>query len=205
MPSETSRVAFIDESYSPTRAATRAYVMSAVIVVGELTRLRKEIRELVAPKQAFHATEQARDGDLGAIHEMLTWISGFKSASVIRHDFRSPELARRECLTKLLTSVSEMDVSMVALDSRRRPFGRDPAAADRRDAEVVRNLIRQGTLPRHFTSHHYSDRAEPLLWTADALAWVVHRSIAAQETAWLEYAVCKVRFDIQDPAKNLRK
>ena len=205
MPSEPSRFAFVDESYSPKGALTRAYVMSAVIVVGELTRLRKEIRQLVAPRETFHATEHARDGDLAAIHDMLTWISEFDSISVIRHSFQSPEEARRECLTNLLISLNDLNVSKVALDTRRRPFGRDPSAADRRDAEVVRSLIRRGSLPRHFKSHHYSDAAEPLLWTADALAWVVHRATATNETAWLDNRVCKVRFDLFDPGTDSHK
>jgi hypothetical protein len=199
VPSEPSRFAFVDESYSPKGALTRAYVMSAVIVVGELTRLRKGIRQLIAPRETFHATEHARDGDLAAIHDMLTWISEFESISVIRHSFQSPEEARRECLTKLLIGLNELNVSRVALDSRRRPFGRDPAAADRRDAQVVRSLISRGSLPRHFRSDHYSDRAEPLLWAADALAWVMHRAVATNETAWLDYRACDVRIDLFHP------
>ena len=199
MPSEPSRFAFVDESYSPKSAVTRAYVMSAVILVGDLTRLRKGIRQLVAPKGTFHATEHARDGDLAAIHDMLTWISEFESISVIRHSFPSPEEARSECLTKLLLSINELNTSNVALDSRRRPFGRDPAAADRRDAEIVRSLISRGSLPRYFKSHHYSDKAEPLLWAADALAWVVHRAVATDETAWLDYRACDVRIDLFGP------
>lgn len=205
MPSEPSRFAFIDESYSPEGAVTRAYVMSAVILVGDLTRLRKEIRQLVAPKGAFHATEHARDGDLAPVHDMLTWISEFESITVIRHSFQSLEGARRECLTKLLLDINELNVSNVALDSRRRPFGRDPAAADRRDAEIVRSLISCGFLPRHFKSHHYSDKAEPLLWAADALAWVMHRAVATNETAWLDYRACDVRTVLFGPGTDSHK
>jgi hypothetical protein len=180
------RHAFIDESYSPRDQPSPAYVMSAVIVVGDPVVLRRELRALIAPATSFHATELARDGDVDLLIEVLDWIvaKGYVSLVVAQMPYAYTEEAREACLRQLVRELCARGVSQAVLDSRRHPFGSDPGAADRADAKVIADLTRAGQIPRGFTARHFSDSAEPLLWLADAVAWIARRHLTAADARW---------------------
>ncbi len=183
---DTQRHAFIDESYSPPSQASPAYVMSAVIVHGDAVQLRREMRRLIAPADSFHTTELAHAGDLGLLHTVLDWIVAQQSVSLVvaRMPYKVAEEARASCLGRLAVEVAKHHVTHVVIDSRRHPFGKDPGALDRRDARTLSALVSSGQLPRGFQARHYTDSGEPLLWLADAVAWIARRHVTGADTQW---------------------
>ena len=144
------------------------------------------MRKLIAPATSFHATELARSGDLTVLHAVLDWIVAQESVSLVvsRMPYKHAEEARAACLGRLAMEVAKQQVTQVVIDSRRHPFGKDPASLDRKDAQTLSALVSCGKLPRGFQAKHYTDSGEPLLWLADAVAWIARRHLTGADSSW---------------------
>jgi hypothetical protein len=97
------------------------------------------------------------------------------------------EVARQRCLRELLVDLSNRKVARAVLDSRIQPGPNDPRMLNKQDERRARELRSAGTISRHLTLNHVTDRSEPLLWLPDGVAWAVRRAMVADD---------EVHFDI---------
>jgi hypothetical protein len=82
----------------------------------------------------------------------------------------------------------------MVLDSRYQPGAGDPRKHDKADERTARQLRQVGRVDRSTTITHATDKAEPLLWLPDGVAWAVRRSLSADDHA---------HFDIIRPVTTL--
>lgn len=191
-PSRRPPVAFLDESYDYTRDGSREplYVLAAVLIDGdEVDAARRRAQALVSPAVGYHTTELARAGKIDKVHAMLNHVRNDAGWSVVA--IQSPysghaELARQRCLRQLLVDLSGRKVARAILDSRIQPRASDPRMLDKQDERTARELRSAGSISRHLSINHATDRVEPLLWLPDGVAWAVRRAMVADDDVHFE-------------------
>lgn len=191
-PRRRAPVAFLDESYDYTRDGSREplYVLAAVLIDGdEVNAARGRAQALVAPARGYHTTELARAGQINKVHAMLNHVRDDAGWSVVA--IQSPysghaDVARQRCLRQLLVDLSNRKVGRAVLDSRIQPGAGDPRMLDKQDERTARQLRSAGSISRHLSLGHATDRTEPLLWLPDGVAWAVRRAMVAEDDVHFE-------------------
>lgn len=153
-------VLFIDESKD------KRYLF-AVSVVNEsdLGRLRKQLKGLVKPGQRSLHFSGEKDSRRKKILSELVHL-GIRAK--ILHSDESIELeARRHCIEQVVEFASSIDASLII-------FERDDSLFAFDEKFLKRHLKEQELLGVIGFSHAYKHE-DPLLWTADAIAWCQNR------------------------------
>jgi hypothetical protein len=156
----TALHAYADESERPAR-----YLMSCLVVApAEVPRLREATRRLLLPGQRrlhFHSESDHRQRRLAS---ELVHFEADVTVFICRstHGRRGRE-ARASCLTAIVDHLQETgsDV-MLTLESRHEQ--------DREDHPVIWSARRRHPLLDY---QHVRGGEEPMLWLADAFAWLV--------------------------------
>ncbi len=174
LPSELSRtrVAFADESQSNRALDPDTYVLAAVVCEAALVEeVRMSTARLRADRQRKVHWRDESDRRRRVIADAV-------GAAPIGHlvvvrEGRSgerPERQRRQCMTRLLYELDQLDVATITFESR-------GSADDRKDRVMLDALRSRRTVSASLRMDHLPGPAEPLLWAADVLcgAVVQHR------------------------------
>lgn len=155
--------AFIDESYR-----SGQYLVCAVVVdSSDVQVARKAMRAMLKGSQSrvHMAKENAQNKD--ALLDGVAQMRVIAHVVTIRIAGKSQRSARDACLNALTSELDELGVTRMVIES---------CDQDKRDNQVIGDkLARRGSLDR-ITVIHLRAREDPLLWTADIIAWAYGRS-----------------------------
>lgn len=149
-------ILFVDESKA------KGYTMVATVVVaGDLTALRRDVRALVFPGQRrIHFTKEGTERKKAVLSRFIEL--GIQS-QVFHCATKDQVVGREMCIAAIVKHAVERSCRKVVIE-------RDESIerADRRTVfREVRRHHRDDSLLYEFTAPHQ----EPLLWVADAIAW----------------------------------
>jgi len=182
--SETDLVAFLDESKKPVRdpAARGAvqgqyhYVIaSAVVLSGDLQRLRDELSRLAPPPGVpLHYGDikgaEGRQRCAEAVAGVDSW-DGFvyETAAPVSERGAAEHFVRSKLLQAALVGLThEQGVVAVTLESRAKPSS-GFHQLDAKDHQVLQKLVSRNEVPARLRLAH-GTKLEPLLWIPDTLA-----------------------------------
>lgn len=156
----TSLNAYVDESARPGR-----YVMSCLVVApAAVGRLREETRQLLLPGQRrlhFHSESTHRQRQLAS--DLLHFEADVSVFICRSAHGRRTSGARAACLTAIVDHLqSAASDVMLTIESRHEQ--------DRDDHPVIWSARRRRPLLDY---EHVGGGDEPMLWLADAFAWLV--------------------------------
>lgn len=146
---------FIDESIRI------KYTMAAVVVpINFVTAYRRELSRLrIKGSRSFHIAKERHNHQSRAV-SVLAEID-YCELIVSSSENRVKKLARQECLTTLLESLSQGDYALVF----------DQTTQEKSDHATIFQMKYTGELRLEFV--HLSRYLDPGLWGADILAWSV--------------------------------
>lgn len=183
-------VAFVDESY---RAHTFAgeqpfYLLSAVTFdPDQLDHVREVLTDIVGGL-FWHTTEAFKVGRTGDIADMVGYVAkqvGWSVVTVEATVTRDGGLdeARQTCLAALAREVTRGTgpdaVRLLVADKVR------DEQVNATDQRTMRALRAAGDIDANVALYHGRMGAEPLLWTADVVAWAARRALAVDDGRWL--------------------
>lgn len=153
-------LAFVDESERPAR-----YLMSCLVVAPpDVPRLREATRELLLPGQRrlhFHSESGPRQRQLAS--DLLRFEADVSVFICRSAHGRGSQEARAACLTAIVDHLQATGSSVqLTLESRHEQ--------DQDDHPVIWSARRRRPLLDY---EHVSGTEEPMLWLADAFAWLV--------------------------------
>lgn len=153
--------AFVDES------VRRDYLLCAAVVpVGDLTVVRKRLRELCKPGQRrihmFDESDSRRREILSALTQMELQTHVFEAPTARR----STRHTRDECLRALVPGLLELGVDRLVIES---------CDQDRRDRHVIFEALSKLSATEQLTYLHSAPASEALLWVADCVLWAYGR------------------------------
>ncbi|MDR3067934.1 MAG: hypothetical protein LBU50_00300, partial [Cellulomonas sp.] len=184
-------VAFLDESYrAPGFSDERPfYAISAVTFArDQMDQVREVLTDIVGGLY-WHTTEAFQLGRTSDITSMARYIADQVHWSVVTVEATvtsrgGMDEARQTCLAALAREVTRGSgpgaVRLLVAEATNDPLTN---AADRRTIETLRA---GGDVDRYVTLYHGSPGMEPLLWTADAVAWAARRALALDDTRWID-------------------
>ena len=183
-------VAFVDESY---RAHTFAgeqpfYLLSAVTFDrDQLDQVREVLTDIVGGL-FWHTTEAFKVGRTGDIADMVGYVAeqvGWSVVTVEATVTRDGGLdeARQTCLAALSREVTRGSgpdaVRLLVADKVR------DEQTNQHDQRTMHRLRAAGDVDPNVALYHGRMGAEPLLWTADVVAWAARRALAVDDGRWL--------------------
>ncbi len=183
-------VAFVDESY---RAHTFAgeqpfYLLSAVTFdPDQLDQVREVLTDIVGGL-FWHTTEAFKVGRTGDIADMVGYVAeqvGWSVVTVEATVTRDGGLdeARQTCLAALAREVTRGTgpdaVRLLVADKVR------DEQVNQHDQRTMHALRAAGDVDPNVTLYHGRMGAEPLLWTADVIAWAARRALAVDDGRWI--------------------
>lgn len=151
---EAVSILFVDESKSK-----RYTMVAAVVVPGDQTALRRDVRALVLPGQRrLHFTNES---DSRRRHILATLERLGVQAYVVHSDLRHEAAGREACLRNL--------VAFAERDGHERIVLERDESIERADKRILYDAVHQLRAAVSYT--HETAHQEPLLWVADAIAW----------------------------------
>jgi hypothetical protein len=148
---------FVDES------ERREYLVCAVVVRGDVGRLRTSVRRLCRPGQRrVHFSKESdprRRSVLSALVELGVQARVYTSPSSVKE-------SREMCLSALIADIAPGGAERLVIESRR--------TMDHLDDAVIKAALRRSGTGR-LTFQHATAHQEPLLWLPDAIGWAVGR------------------------------
>lgn len=147
---------FVDESKA------KGYTMvAAVVVPGDQTALRQQVRALVLPGQRrLHFTNES-DSRRRLILSTLEDLG--VRAYVVHSDLKHEASGREACLQEL--------VALAAQDGHKRIVLERDVSIEHADKKSLYAAVHEHGLRDTLTYAHEAAHQEPLLWIADAIAW----------------------------------
>ena len=147
---------FVDESKS------RIYTMvAAVVVPGDQTALRRDVRTLVLPGQRrLHFTNES---DSRRRHILATLERLGVRAHVVQSDHKREAAGREACHRDL--------VALAARDGHERIVFERDESIEHADRRILYDAVRRLGAGDAISYAHETAHQEPLLWIADAIAW----------------------------------
>lgn len=149
-------ILFVDES------KTKGYTMVAALVVpGDVTSLRRDVRSLVLPGQRrIHFTKEQPERK----RLILSRLTSFGAQAQVFHcATKNQALGRDACLTGIVAHAAQHSHTKIVIE-------RDESIEKTDHRILFREVKRHGlggTLSYALEAPHQ----EPLLWVADAIAW----------------------------------
>ncbi len=150
--------AFVDES----RRNKDYLVAAALIVPGDLRRLRTSMRGLLLPGQKelhFKKETPSRRREIASrLAEERIAVRVYLASCAL-----GEEAARRVCVVHLVEDALAAGASRMVLDSRE--------VRDEDDRVAIRAVLGKRERETGFAYEHFDSTQEPLLWIADAVVW----------------------------------
>ena len=183
-------VAFVDESYrAKVFDGERAfYLLSAVTFATEqLDQVREVLTDIVGGL-FWHTTEAFKIGRAGDIADMVGYVAEQVDWSVVTVEATitragGMDEARQVCLAALTREVARgtgpCAVRLLVADKVRDEH------VNRVDQRTVAHLRSAGDIDANVTLYHGHMGTEPVLWTADVIAWAARRVVAIDDGRWI--------------------
>lgn len=149
-------ILFVDESKA------KGYTMVAALVVpGDATSLRRDVRSLVLPGQRrIHFTKEQPERK----RLILSRLTAFGAQAQVFHCAAKSQLLGREaCLTGIVAHAAEHAHTKIVIE-------RDESI-EKADRQILFREVRRHGLGDILSYAHEVPHQEPLLWVADAIAW----------------------------------
>jgi hypothetical protein len=184
-------VAYLDESYRdrPMRDQRPFYAMAATIFeTAQLDDVRDQLTE-IALGRFWHTTEAFQAGRRYDIEEMARYVAQHTTWNVVAVEATITERggmaeARQTCLAAIAREVTRGEapdaVRLLVADNNIDP------ALNRADQRTLKLLRVAGDVNPNTTLYHGRMGEEPMLWTADLVAWSVRRNLAVDDTRWVQ-------------------
>lgn len=183
-------VAFLDESYreNPFPGERPFYAMSAVTFAKEQLDHVREVLTDIAGGRYWHTTEAFKLGRTHDITEMGQYLAERVEWSIVTVETTItargglPE-ARQTCLAaaaREVTRGSGPDAVRLLVADRNRDD-----ALNRDDRRTVAALRSTGDIDENVALYHGRMGTEPMLWTADVVAWSAYRTLAVDDGRWI--------------------
>lgn len=184
-------VAYLDESYRarPMRDDRPFYAMAATIYeTGQLDDVRDQLTE-IALGRFWHTTEAFQAGRRHDIEEMARYVAENTTWNVVAVEATITERggmdeARQTCLAAIAREVTRGEtpgaVRLLVADNNIDP------ALNRADQRTLKLLRGAGDIDPNTALYHGRMGEEPMLWTADLVAWSVRRNLAVDDGRWVE-------------------
>lgn len=185
-------VTFVDESLrlpvdSP---QTRPFYLMAGVTFdhrtleGTRARLVERVDDLMGVR-FWHSTEAHQVNRDDAIASLAAYVADASTWGIVTVETKiepndpGGQLARQACLATLarhVTAGGRPEASHLIVADRSAY-----AAVNDLDQALMRRMRSRGTIPRDVALYHGRMSAEPLLWTADVVAWSVRRTLTHDE------------------------
>ncbi|MCL2422541.1 MAG: hypothetical protein FWD11_01385 [Micrococcales bacterium] len=186
----TGAIAFVDETYRDNTLAEQPfYAMSAVTFSkNQLDPARRTLTN-IAGERFWHTTDALQAGRGEDIAEMAQWIADQAQWNVVTTEtivtnHGGLDEARQTCLAALVREVTRgtgpQAVRLIVADASREPH------TNRSDRMTIARLRTAKDIPQTVRFYHGRMGEEPVLWTADLVAWASRRAIALDDTRWLD-------------------
>lgn len=149
-------ILFVDESKA------KGYTMVAALVVpGDVTSLRRDVRSLVLPGQRrIHFTKEQPERK----RLILSRLTAFGAQAQVFHcATKSQILGREACLTGIVAHAAEHAHTKIVIE-------RDESI-EKADRQILFREVRRHGLGDILSYALEVPHQEPLLWVADAIAW----------------------------------
>lgn len=149
-------ILFVDES------KVKGYTMvAAVVVPGDVARLRRDVRSLVLPGQRrIHFTKERPERK----RLILSRLTSFGAQAHVFHCVAKSQVRGREaCLTGIVAHAAQHAHTKIVIE-------RDESV-ERSDRQILFREVRRQGLGDALSYALEAPHNEPLLWVADAIAW----------------------------------
>jgi hypothetical protein len=183
-------VAFVDESYKARAFAGERpfYAMSAVTFEAAVMDEVREVLTEIAQGRYWHTTEAFRQGRQDDIADMCGYIADRVDWNVVAVEATigpaGLPAARQTCLAALTREVTRGDgpgaVRLVVADKNK------DQALNLADQQTMSALRTAGLVDPNVRLYHGRMGAEPLLWSADVVAWSTYRVLAVDDDRWIK-------------------
>lgn len=183
-------VAFVDESYKARAFPGERpfYAMSAVTFDAAAMDEVREVLTEIAQGRYWHTTEAFRQGRQEDIADMCRYIADQVDWNVVAVEATISSdgmaAARQTCLAAIAKEVTRGDgpgaVRLVVADKNK-----DPALSVA-DQQTFSALRAAGWIDPNVRLYHGRMGAEPLLWSADLIAWSTYRVLAVDDDRWIK-------------------
>lgn len=200
-----SRIAYIDESYQPREGRHAGhqpfYLMAAVILQDkDLTDTREDLID-IADGNWWHSTEFAMTtGGRTKIRNLVNYLAKYRDPCIIAavrigttadttdsEEMSSVKNMRSDCLKELATAIAGPASPLDQLTPDLLVFEKQNHSQDTdRDNWVLKQLRKEGAIPRTLSAVHVSSSVEPLLWLPDVVAHVYRRHATHSQRDVLE-------------------
>ncbi|WP_284760484.1 hypothetical protein [Curtobacterium sp. MEB011] len=199
-------VAFVDESYRlPGQAHGPGYYYVAAVIVdrGVITTVRTALTT-IAGGLTWHTTDEARDtaGQARIItfndYVAANAVSVVAVETVVGNDDLNGDKAREACLLALLRCLSAEHLSpsgLVVYDRRQ------TAAQQADDVRMFKRIRQDADVATKLETYAGRQGSEPMLWSADAVAWTTRRALAMNDGAYIQPFLRRKTLEIITSAK----
>ena len=211
------RLLYIDESYYDSSAATRFYTMTGALIDysqrGSYSEMMRQLEDLARRQPAnrhgyrsLHATtmESHPEGrqDLETAQKIIAQCEAVHLMVTVRTyltNVRSSEDARQICLTELVTRFQAQGrLDGITMDTRdnlgttAKSAKAQAGSKNARDLRTLHDLQKVEELDQNMKIFHARDESVRQLWIPDIAGYVVGRSIARQDAAYMRILAGKI-------------
>lgn len=183
-------VAFVDESYKIRAFPGERpfYAMSAVTFEAAAMDEVREVLTEIAQGRYWHTTEAFRQGRHDDIADMCSYVAERVEWNVVAVEAtvgpQGMAAARQTCLAALTKEVTRGDgpgaVRLIVADKNK------DTSLNLADQQTLSALRAAGQINPNVRLYHGRMGAEPLLWTADLVAWSTYRVLAVDDDRWIK-------------------
>jgi hypothetical protein len=179
-------VAFVDESYRERSEMGKPpfYTVTATVIHSDDLDSFREDYIRVARGNWWHTTDIFNKGDEDSIFAFIRQILTHETTSliavqtqVVNNDI---ELARRECLIQLCSTLWSINCKLAVYERREDTKSRNA------DVSLFSQAMSSGYLSRNLKTFAGHPRVEPLLWGPDLVGWALRRHLAIGDDRWIK-------------------
>ena len=176
---------FIDESMSRQYPLPDIYVIAAVILPHSSLELHSDLSRIIS-LNTYKSSQQFKKKMRLQPKRLAQWINAISPRTYISYNWQylaSLEAARALCLRTLFSELSKDGYFNLILDSRE-SFGHGKIClkANHSDQRILNHEINSGRVAQNMRMTHLTDQKEPLLHSADMVAYAGRVHILGQDS-----------------------
>ena len=176
---------FIDESMSRQFPFPDIYVVAAVILPHSSLELHSDLSRIIS-LNTYKSSQQFKKKLRLQPKKIAQWINELSPRTYISYNWQylaAPETARALCLRTLFSELSKDGYFNLILDSRE-SFGHGKIClkANHSDRRILNHEINSGRVAQNMRMTHLTDQKEPLLHSADMVAYAGRVHILGQDS-----------------------
>ncbi|GAA1346674.1 hypothetical protein [Falsarthrobacter nasiphocae] len=181
--------AYLDESFETDESTGETFFLLGCVTIADGFRSStREALQEVFPEGAIHASPMWKNNQYDSLEKAARLAAEHHDGldivvqSPLGPDDPTGDKARLACIRHLAPELHrDVEVDLFVFD---KPSLEDIA---KRDARLIKDLVKEGLLGRSVAVHHAYPSHEPLLGLPDILAWSYRQVITRADSHWFKH------------------